>query len=428
MRTAVATAVLVSTLLTLLQPPATGATGRDLPTVAARARRCERIARRLAAGERRALARPGCGVAEGCTPHEQRRWGRLAATYADDCVALNHVQVLGSHNSYHIQPRPELLAALLAFDPIFHQIEYTHPPLPEQFGDEGIRQIELDVYADPAGGLYAHRAGLAAIGEDPDSPDPAMYAPGFKVLHIQDIDFETRCLTFVECLRDVKSWSDAHPGHLPIMILVEAEDDVLTPVLDFVVPIPFDSAQFDALDAEIRSVFPPEQMITPDDVRRGLPTLDEAVRTLGWPTLGSSRGRVLFCLDNGGKRRTYLEGHRALAGRVLFTNSSQGSADAAFVEQNDPLDDPGRIPTLVATGYIVRTRADADTEQARTGDTTDRDAALASGAQYVSTDYPVPDPLFGTGYFVEIPGGSPGRCNPINAPPGCRSSAIERPF
>ena len=52
-------------------------------------------------------------------------------------------------------------------------------------------------------------------------------------------------------------------------------------------------------------------------------------------------------------------------------------------------------------------------------------AALASGAQWVSTDYPVPDPDFGTGYFVQIPDGSPARCNPVNAPPGCRSAALE---
>jgi hypothetical protein len=113
---------------------------------------------------------------------------------------------------------------------------------------------------------------------------------------------------------------------------------------------------------------------------------------------------------------------------VLFTNAVAGSADAAFVEQNDPREDPALIPGLVQTGYIVRTRADADTEQARSGDTADRDAALASGAQYVSTDYPIPDPLFGTGYFVAIPDGAPGRCNPVNAPIGCRSAALERPF
>jgi hypothetical protein len=69
--------------------------------------------------------------------------------------------------------------------------------------------------------------------------------------------------------------------------------------------------------------------------------------------------------------------------------------------------------------------ADADTLEARFGMTTRRDAALASGAQFVSTDYPVPNPDFGTGYFVEIPDGAPARCNPVNAPAGCRNGALE---
>ena len=76
----------------------------------------------------------------------------------------------------------------------------------------------------------------------------------------------------------------------------------------------------------------------------------------------------------------------------------------------------------------MRTRADADTVEARTGNTAPRDTAIASGAQYVSTDYPVPDPDFGTGYFAAIPGGLPGRCNPVNAPAGCRTAALERLF
>ncbi len=416
--------------LSLLQLPAASAAGGDLPTVAARARRCERVARRLAAQERRTLARSGCGIAEGCTARERRRWARLAATFADHCIALNQVQVLGSHNSYHVEPRPALFALLVAFSPdLAASLEYTHLPLSRQFAEQGIRQIELDVFADPMGGLYAQRAGLALIGENPDSGIPALSAPGFKVLHLQDIDFETRCVTFVECLREVKAWSDAHPGHLPIMILVEAKDDVLPPIIDFTIPVPIGIPEFAALDAEIRSVFPPEQLITPDDVRRGRATLDEAVRSLGWPPLGASRGKVLFCLDNGGdKRDDYLAGNPVLEGRVLFTDASPGDPDAAFVKENDPLADPARIPSLVEAGYIVRTRADADTEQARSGETVQRDTALASGAQYVSTDYPVPDPDFGTGYFVAIPDGAPGRCNPVNAPPGCRSTALERPF
>ena len=75
---------------------------------------------------------------------------------------------------------------------------------------------------------------------------------------------------------------------------------------------------------------------------------------------------------------------------------------------------------------VVRTRADADTVQARTNDTTMRDAALASGAQWVSTDYEEPNPAFSP-YTVQIPDGTPARCNPVTAPRDCRSTDVEDP-
>ena len=76
----------------------------------------------------------------------------------------------------------------------------------------------------------------------------------------------------------------------------------------------------------------------------------------------------------------------------------------------------------------MRTRADADTVEARANDTSTRDAALASGAQWVSTDYPVPNygVGFATTYFAEIPGGTVARCNPVNAPRSCVSRQLER--
>jgi hypothetical protein len=135
---------------------------------------------------------------------------------------------------------------------------------------------------------------------------------------------------------------------------------------------------------------------------------------------------VFFCFDNENSARTdYLDGHPSLRGRVMFTSSAPPADAAGFVKLNDPIGDFARIQELVGQGYIVRTRADADTVQARSGDTTMRDAAITSGAQFVSTDYPVPDPRFGTGYFVAIPGGMPARCNPISAPAECTAADIE---
>lgn len=350
---------------------------------------------------------------------------------ADTCLRLNQVQVLGSHNSYHLQDPPDLLAALKAFDKTLGEsIEYTHPPLPEQFSREGVRQIELDVFADPDGGRYAKRRVLSVLKQPIDSGIAALSKPGFKVLHAQDVDFNSNCLTFVACLEAVKGWSHAHKQHLPIAILVEAKDEaIIDPLkMGFVVPPPLTTVDFDALDAEIRSVFTPDEMITPDDVRGTHATLEEAVLSgTGWPTLADARGKVLFLLDQADQRNLYLTGHPSLKGRVIFTNAKPGEPDAAFVQMNDPNgDNLARIKELVLDGYIVRTRSDGDTVEARANDTTTRENAIASGAQYVSTDYPAPDKApFPGGYVVTLPGNRAWRCNPVNTGPACISTVLD---
>lgn len=348
----------------------------------------------------------------------------------DDELRLNHFQVLGTHNSYHIQADPPVFQAIEEFsEALAMSLEYTHIPLRQQFDDEHIRQIELDVWADPQGGLFASPVGLVLETNDPNASFPELETPGLKVLHVQDIDYQSTCRRFVDCLETVKAWSDAHPLHMPMMVLVEAKDDRLPPNLgyDFVVPIPFGAAALDTIDAEIRSVFPPEQLITPDDVRGSHDTLAEAIRSDGWPTLAASRGKVMFCLDNEGRRSLYLQGHPSLRGRVLFTPASRDADDAAFLKLNDPIADFDAIQQAVEEGFVVRTRADGDTDEARTNSITQRDMAIESGAQWVSTDYPVPNPAFGTPYKVEIPGGTPARCNPISAPPACTAADIESP-
>ena len=351
-----------------------------------------------------------------------------AACLRIDCLRINQLQNIGTHNSYHVQGDPDVFGLLQAFSPsLAATLEYSHPPLATQFSDQRARQIELDVFADPNGGYYNDRHIYKALGKPTASGIPDLSRPGLKVMHVQDVDFKTRCYTFVACLRQVRRWSDAHPNHLPITILVEAKDDpIIDPAnLGFVIPLPFDATALDEIDHEIRRVFAPNNIITPDDVRNGAPTLEQSVLSgKGWPTVGASRGKVMFLLDNESRRDLYLQGHPNLEGRVLFTPSTPGQPDAAFLKDNDPVGPDGlewqRIQGYVAAGYVVRTRADADTLQARANDTTMRDAAIRSGAQWVSTDYPTPaDNIFGTGYFVELPGGGVSRCNPINAGRTC---------
>lgn len=334
-----------------------------------------------------------------------------------DALTMNQLQYLGTHNSYHIQPRADLFALLLAFlgdDALAWG--YTHVPLTQQFDSQGIRQIELDIFDDPNGGRYANHQGRTLFGESAASGIAALDAPGLKVFHIQEVDYETTCYTFVLCLQEIKSWSDSNPRHLPITVLLEPKDDIIPDPqdLNFAQPLPIGPEALDRIDQEIRSVFGNEQLILPDDIRGDFATLEMAVLTNGWPNLSVARGKILFALDNGGDiRDTYIEGHPSLAGRILFTDSAPGTPEAAFMKRNDPQSQPGDIEALVALGYLVRTRADANTVEARSGDTTRRDAAIASGAHFISTDYPAPN-LELSDYQTRLPGGGVARCNPVN--------------
>jgi hypothetical protein len=351
----------------------------------------------------------------------------LTADTIDGCVRLNQLQVLGTHNSYHLAPEPALLEAggerLVTY-------EYTHRTLTEQLSQLHVRQFELDVFADPEGGRYASPAALGLV-PGLEAPGPVMRQPGLKVLHVQDIDYRSTCPTLVACLTEIRDWSRAHPTHVPIMILVEAKDSMPREAerITFVEPIPFGAAELRAIDDEIRAVFDEDHLITPDRVRGPHATLQEAIRTTGWPLLRDARGKVLFALDNTEEHRLrYLEGNPSLEGRVMFVSSPPGEPSAAFLKMNEALgEDAARIREMVQAGYLVRTRADVSTVEARSGDTARRDNAFQSGAHYVSTDYPEVSP-FGSGYIARLPEAAqrPARCNPITAPPGCRAEWLER--
>src|SRR3984885_9250280 len=285
-------------------------------------------------------------------------------------IHINQIQVIGSHNSYHAGIAPSESKLFKEKNPKLYQaFEYRHRPLDQQL-NSGIRQIELDIYADTKGGLYAHPNGptnVAAAGlpADPDfDPQGLMSKPGFKVMHVQDFDYRSTCQPFIGCLEQIKEWSHAHPNHVPIFVLVETKQDKpgRENKLHLTETEPFTSATFDALDAEIRSVFPARELITPDDVRGHYKTLNQAVLAGNWPTLAKARGKVVFLMDQHAVTPGYLEGPPGLRARVIFTNSDPGQPDAAFLERNDgPASD---ISAFVRQGYLIRARTDSDTKEA----------------------------------------------------------------
>lgn len=332
---------------------------------------------------------------------------------AVDALPMNALQAVGTHNSYKMAIAPNEMATIRAVNPKEADgIDYAHPPLAQQLG-AGARQLEIDIAYDPApGGLYATPLGYRMAGGKAEPYDFApLKGPGLKVLHEASVDYRSTCPTFFMCLQEIRAWSVAHPDHVPILVLLNLKEGGLS-LPGAVKAPPFDAAAMDQIDAEIRVVFPDSALITPDQVQDGHATLRQAVAAGGWPTLKAARGRVMFACDCPADQVARYRGERtSLEGRAAFVNIEETSPAAAYITLNEPKEQAARIAAAVKAGLIVRTRADADTREARANDTTRQQAAFASGAQYVSTDYMTPDPRFGP-YAAELPGGGVARLSP----------------
>lgn len=348
---------------------------------------------------------------------------RTTQTHAEspsDSLRLNQIQVIGSHNSFKAAIEPELQKLMVSFYPDAKQLDYAHPPLTDQL-NLGLRGLELDIYNDPAGGHYANPLGLKMLqltGKTPlpYDPDGKMKLPGFKVMHVQDIDFRSNCFTLVDALEELRAWSNEHPRHLPVIITCNLTDATIK-LPGSVTPVLFDKAALDALDQVILTTLGKSKLIRPDDIRVNHATLLAAVLAKSWPTLAESRGRFLFVLDTLGHKRTlYLEGHPSLRGRSLFVDSRPGDPAAAILIRNNPLAEHKKIADFVRQGYLVRTRADSGTLEARRGDMTRFEAAMKSGAQVISTDYYTTDWRLNPNYQIRFEKGRCVRQNPVTQP------------
>lgn len=329
---------------------------------------------------------------------------------------LNEIQVIGSHNSYHLAPPSKVMDLIGSFrKDAVEAWSYSHPAISEQLEEHGIRQFELDVYHDPDGGLYMEPLMLKLAGDeklrDDFDPDGDLKKPGFKILHVPDIDCWSNSPSLRSAMEEFAKWSDAHENHLPVMILIECKDAANPPLPTR--PAKFTRDVMLELEKEILTYLPVRKIIRPDDIRGSEKSLPAALSKNGWPLLSESKGKFLFMIDNeGALRNAYLKDNQNLAGRLFFV-SAQNAAHpaAAWFKINNPVRDSDRIKRLVRDGFLVRTRADGMTADAKT-----RDSAFESGAQWISTDH----------FSVETPelqrvaflGGKMVRGNPISGKAG----------
>ncbi|MBI2424968.1 MAG: hypothetical protein HYV27_19230 [Candidatus Hydrogenedentes bacterium] len=305
-----------------------------------------------------------------------------------DPLRMNQIQVLATHNSYHVQPEEPRFSTMKKFSKEVADWGYSHPPLNVQL-DNGIRGLELDVYYQPEG--------------------------HFKVLHVPDFDYISTCDTFTDCLTVIREWSKAHPGHVPIITHIEVKDEQYAQVKTKILKV--GQAEIDILDHEVLSVFDRAHLIMPDDLRRGAGSVREGLEKQGWPLLDEVRGKCVFILHNRGEHRdAFLKGNPTLAGRALFDFAEPGAPDAAFLIRDNATE--ADVPELVKAGYILRTMAGG------VGNSVRRDTAMASGAHLVSSDYPKGEADRATGYVVVFPDDQTVRCNPVSGVGSCPEGPI----
>ncbi len=301
---------------------------------------------------------------------------------AGDEPRINQIQLIGTHNSYHrvskfVQETSEFLEGL-------ELLNYELPPLKEQL-DAGIRAFELD--------LHYHTA------------------YGWLVLHIPKVDPETHCKNLKECLLEFKRWSDEHPKHIPIFIILDLTNEFII-WEGFKVPT---LRELSELESILLEVFGIDKIITPDSVRGNYNTLEEAVQNNNWVKLSESRGKFLFIFHNRWRlREIYTGGDKSLKGKLMFVNSRPGEGYSSIIIDVNPSEDV--MPSLVKKGYFVITfGCDPKLVSIHKCEQLNK-RAFSSGAQIIETDYFTSFPHPQTGYYLAFPEGSTFRWNPVVGP------------
>ncbi|UKZ77043.1 hypothetical protein TrVFT333_004760 [Trichoderma virens FT-333] len=334
-----------------------------------------------------AVPPPAEKVLKGDCSHNGLLWdcGRDGLVWTKGAVRMNHMQVIGSHNSYHVEAPKAERDLQAAFTSAAVDLQYSHAALDVQLEYLHVRNLELDLLADPDGGMYSDPL-LRKFARLGVLKDPKLKEKGTKVLHIPDVDYHTTCSTLVSCLHIIKRWMDAHPDSVPLPMMMEfktAED--IGERLGGAKVVPWTTDLLNVVDEEIRSVFNKSQLITPDDIRRDGLTLEQSILSM------------------------------------------PGQGDCAFQKHNDPVRDADveLIQAQVRANYWVRTRADEplNTVLGEKCDVSRRNRALRSGAHIVSTDFAAFElsSRWGCDYAVRLPGGKAARCNPVNGE-GCEGA------
>jgi hypothetical protein len=116
----------------------------------------------------------------------------------------------------------------------------------------------------------------------------------------------------------------------------------------------------------------------------------ERLYGIDWPALNDVLGKVFIVLD-GDFNGIYTKALNTGEDRPMFVYGQPGEPETAFVIRNEPQGKEDEIRLLTEL-YMVRTRTDAGTLEARSLDYSRYNSVMKSQAQIITTDYYRADP------------------------------------
>ncbi len=295
----------------------------------------------------------------------------------DSGLKFNEIAFIATHNSYQkksvsrIQKIYRNLSDLTFGLVNREKGEFESQTLTQQFNC-GIRSIEMDIETIVKGDTIT-----------------------FTCMHSPSIDMTTTCYDFALALKEISLWSENNPDHLPITVIIEPKSFFL-PIEDMKF---FNMDYVKELDKVIRDNLG-DKLFTPADMLRDYDSFGEMRAADDWCRVDEMLGKVLILLHETGVTEDYIAMDTTFSTQAMFPMLREKDAPrdcASFLIINDP----GRIlerkaEILDTLNLIVRTRTDTY------GSISDenRENAIYSGSQIISTDYPVRDDLYEFSYTV----------------------------
>lgn len=294
----------------------------------------------------------------------------------DDDTRFDELVMRCTHNSYHKRPR------VLAHP----SHDYEHLPLDQQL-DAGVRAFELDIHPGTS----------------------------FPVLHIPLFDKETTCANLGACIDVIADWSERNPTHHMLVVWIETKDDLSSSSI----------TNYPALDTVIRDHTGAQRLYTMHDFMRGASTPREALETHGWPTVGETRGKVMFVLlDVNDRHYDAYRAHASDAQRAMFSRAR--AADYfepwALVAKVDSPQNATAIREALDAGLLVASNI-GSADRSKEENDAQLLAGLNNGSHMLCDDFPVEQ---GPGeYWLDIPEFFPTGCNVQTASNSCVPSTLD---